>query len=94
MNTHAITELLLETVFSTWSVQTGYKEDNCGDPESWELSSAGEAEKRWHYSSVVRYSLDSNDLSMEAEESPLLRIVTKQQLVKTLQAEDFACINF
>jgi hypothetical protein len=38
----------------------------------------------------VGYSLDSNDMSTRAEESPLLRAVTKHQLVKTLQAgEDF-----
>jgi hypothetical protein len=43
-------------------------------------------------SSVTGYSLDSNNMSTEAEESPLLRAVTKQHLVKTLQAgEDLAC---
>jgi hypothetical protein len=37
------------------------------------------------------YSSDSNDVSTEAEESPLPRAVTKQRLVKTLQAgEDLA----
>jgi hypothetical protein len=41
--------LLLETVFSIWSVQRGYKKDNWGDPISRELSSAWEAEKRWRY---------------------------------------------
>jgi hypothetical protein len=39
------TELLLETVFSTRSVQRGYNKDNCGDPVSWGLSSACEAVK-------------------------------------------------
>jgi hypothetical protein len=34
----------------------------------------------------VGYWPDSNDLSTEAEESPLLRAVAKQRLVKTLQA--------
>jgi hypothetical protein len=72
-------------VFSTQSVQRGYREDNCGDPVGWELSSAMEAEKRWRYSSSVGYSPDSNDVSTGAEESPLLRAVTKQRLVKTLQ---------
>jgi hypothetical protein len=47
-----------------------------------------EAEKRWRYdeieSSVVEYSPDSNNVSTEAEESPLLRAVAKQRLVKTL----------
>jgi hypothetical protein len=43
-------------------------------------------------SSVVGYSPDSNDMSREAEESPLLRAVIMQQLVKTLQArDDLAC---
>jgi NAD-dependent dihydropyrimidine dehydrogenase PreA subunit len=41
-------------------------------------SSAREAEKIRHYSSVVGYLPDSNDVSTEAEESPLLRAVTKQ----------------
>jgi hypothetical protein len=73
-------------------VQRGYKEDNWGDPESWELNSAREAEKRWRYSSVdssvVGYSPDSNNVSTEAVESPLLRALTKQRLQA---GEDFAC---
>jgi hypothetical protein len=82
----------LEMVISTWSVKGGYKEDDWGDPVIWESSSTREAEKRRHHSSVVRYSPDSNDVSTEAEESPLLRAVTKQWLVKTLQSgEDLAC---
>jgi hypothetical protein len=84
-NTHATIELLLETVFSIRSLQRGYKEDSWGDPVSWQLSSARETEKRWRYSSVVVYSPDSNDVSTEAGESPLLRAVTKQRLVKTLK---------
>jgi hypothetical protein len=61
-----------------------------------DLSSAREAEKRQRYSSVdssvVGYSPESNDVSTEAEEFPLLRTVTKQRLVKSLQAgEDLAC---
>jgi hypothetical protein len=40
----------------------------------------------------VGYSTDSNDVNTEAEESPLLRAVTKQRIVKTLQGgEDLAC---
>jgi hypothetical protein len=31
MNTHATIQLLLETVFSTRSLQRGYKEDDWGD---------------------------------------------------------------
>jgi hypothetical protein len=30
-DTHATIEALLETVFSTWSVQMGYMEDNWGN---------------------------------------------------------------
>jgi hypothetical protein len=43
-----------------------YLEVNCSDP----VISVD--------NSVVGYSLDSNDMSREAEESPLLRAVTKQ----------------
>jgi hypothetical protein len=34
---------------------------------------------------VVGYSPDSNDISTEAEESPLFRAVTKQRLGKTIK---------
>jgi hypothetical protein len=51
------------------------------------LTSAREAEKKWRYSSVAGYSPNGNDVSTEAEESPLLRAVTKQRLVKIMQAE-------
>jgi hypothetical protein len=54
------------------------------------LSSAGEAEKRRRYNqvdiAVVGYSPNSNDVNTEPEKSPLLRAVTKQRPVKTLQA--------
>jgi hypothetical protein len=33
-------------------------------------------------SSVIGYSLDSNNMSIEAEESPLLRSITGKQLVE------------
>jgi hypothetical protein len=40
----------------------------------------------------MEYSPDSNDVSTEAEQSPLLEAVASKRLVKTLQAgEDFAC---
>jgi hypothetical protein len=91
MNMHATIELLLETVFCTQCVQRGYKEDNWGIPVSGELSLAREAEKRWHYSTFMGYLLDNNSMSTEGEESPLLKTVTKQRLVKTLQTgEDLA----
>jgi hypothetical protein len=95
MNIHAAIELLLEMVFYTPSLQRGCKEGIWGDPLSWELSSARDAEKEWHCSSVdnsvVGYSPNNKDVSTEAEESPFMSAVTKQWLVKTLQAgEDLA----
>jgi hypothetical protein len=51
-----------------------------------EFTSARQSEKIWRSSSVVGYSPDSNDVSTEAEESPLFRTVTKQRVVKALQA--------
>jgi hypothetical protein len=40
----------------------------------------------------VGYSPNSNNVNPEAEESPLLRAVTKQRLVKIIQAgEDLEC---
>jgi hypothetical protein len=44
-NTLATTELLLEMVFSTLSIQRHYKEDNQGAPVNSELSSVWEAVK-------------------------------------------------
>jgi hypothetical protein len=37
MNMNAAIELLLVTVFSTWFMQSGYKEDNWGYPVSCQL---------------------------------------------------------
>jgi hypothetical protein len=46
------------------------------------------------YNSVVGYSTDSNDVSTEAEESPLLEAVAWERLMMTLQAgEGLACSN-
>jgi hypothetical protein len=47
-NTHATIELLLETVFSTRSMQMAYNEDRWGDTVSLELSSVRESVKRGH----------------------------------------------
>jgi hypothetical protein len=50
------------------------------------LSSARETEKRWRYSSfdtsAVEYQSAGNGVTTEAEESPLLRSVTRKRLVK------------
>jgi hypothetical protein len=42
-------------------------------------------EDSWRYSSVAGYSPDSNNVSTEAGESPLLRFVTRKCLVEILQ---------
>jgi hypothetical protein len=58
-------------VFSAWSMPRYYLEDN------------------WRYSSVegsgAEYQPAGNVMTTEAEESPLLRFVTRKCLVKTLQ---------
>jgi hypothetical protein len=64
-----------------------------------QLSSARGAEKSLRCSSVdssvLGYSPDSNDVSTEIEESPLLRAVTEQRLEKKLHTgEDLACSDF
>jgi hypothetical protein len=46
-------------------------------PPAWELVN-------WSNGSVVGYLPDSNDMSTEAEESPLLRSITRKQLVETV----------
>jgi hypothetical protein len=74
-NTNTTIALLLETVFSTPSVQSRYKEDNWSDPVSCQLRvefCKGDCEDRtW---------------AREAEESPLLEAVAKERLMKTQQA--------
>jgi hypothetical protein len=55
-----------------------------------------EADMRWRLVELtlqlLGYSPDSNEVSKKAEESALLRFVTKQRLVKTPQAgENLAC---
>jgi hypothetical protein len=62
-------------MFTTRSVQSGYKEDNWGDLVSCQLRvkfCTGRSEDRiWAH---------------EAEESPLLEAVASEQLLETLQA--------
>jgi hypothetical protein len=45
-NTNTTIELLLEMAFSTQSVQSGYKEDNSGDPVRCQLSRKSQPLKR------------------------------------------------
>jgi hypothetical protein len=47
MNTNTTIELLLETVFSTRSVQSGYEKKKLGATS--QVSSTREVEKRWWY---------------------------------------------
>jgi hypothetical protein len=49
-------------------------------PPAWELVD-------WINSSVVGYSPENNDGSTEAENSPLLKAVIRERLVKTQQTE-------
>jgi hypothetical protein len=65
----------LEAVFSVQSNQRLYKE-NLQDKlvDSWQLR------QLW----AVRWSPASNDISMRAEESPLLGTITEEQLIKTV----------
>jgi hypothetical protein len=46
--------------------------------------------KGWRYSSVVGYSPDSNDVSTEAAESPLIETVASERQVKTQAAKGLA----
>jgi hypothetical protein len=62
-------------------------------PPAWQLSvqlsSAREADKRWRYNyvelRVMGYSPESNDLSTEAGEFPMLEAVARERLMKTQQ---------
>jgi hypothetical protein len=68
-------ELLLETVFSILSVQKGYKKR----VDVWELSWAVQGRLK---GLVAGYWPDSKNVITEAEESALLRSVTRKWLVK------------
>jgi hypothetical protein len=70
---HASTtiQLLLETAFSTRSVQSSYLEDNWGDPVSCQFSV-----ESW----VLHGRLKDTTWSREAEESPLLEAVARERL--------------
>jgi hypothetical protein len=46
-------------------------------PTAWKLVN-------WSKSSVLGYALDSNDVSTETEESPLLEVVSRKRLVETV----------
>jgi hypothetical protein len=52
---------------------------------SWSIESVEfckNVEKSWRYNSAMEYSPGGDDVSTEAEESPLLRSVTRKRLVK------------
>jgi RNase H-fold protein (predicted Holliday junction resolvase) len=70
-------------VFSTQSVQRGYKEDNWGD----QVSSVRETvKKRGRRKEFCKRVWDERTSAHEAEESPLSKTVTRERTVKTQQA--------
>jgi hypothetical protein len=85
-----------EKVFTMWSVQSCYKEENWGNPFIWglsvQLSSARESEKRWRYIWVDSWQeistggCDKRTWGWESEEFPLLEAVARERLIKTQQA--------
>jgi hypothetical protein len=75
MNTHTTIVLLLETVFSTWYMQSSYNEDNWGDPVSCQLSVG-----------FWMGGCEGGTWAREAEESPLLEAVAREMLMRTQQA--------
>jgi hypothetical protein len=70
------TEKLLEVVFFVKTAPRLYSENR----------------KLAEFSLVVGYSPDSNDVRAEAEESSLLRAVTRNRLVKA-ERQDLACCD-
>jgi hypothetical protein len=78
---HSTIKVLLKTVFSTQSVQRGYKEDKWG----LRVSSVLESMKK-------RAQLEG--FRRETEDWSLLETATRQLLVKTLRAsKDLACVT-
>jgi hypothetical protein len=62
-DTHETIEVLLETVFYTWSVQRGYKEDNCGaesNSSTVTLRVVGGDDKGSLESETVKYGRESH----------------------------------
>jgi hypothetical protein len=80
--------------FSIWSVLRSYNQSSWSN----EFSSVLQGRLRTDGNIIklrvnfLGYSPASNDVSTEAEESPLLGAINKQQLVKAMWAEeDLAC---
>jgi hypothetical protein len=78
MDMHTI-EVLLETVFSTRSMQRGDKEDNWGNQHNsvWEA-----VKKKKNWKRVGREPSFREGLRAEAQEFPLLEAVTSERLEK------------
>jgi hypothetical protein len=76
-------------MLSAQAVPKGYKKDNLNN----QVSSVQEAvKKRDSWKGAGSGPPFRKDLSMEAEESPLLEAVTRKRLVKTQQAgKDLMC---
>jgi hypothetical protein len=71
-------------------VKNGYKEDNWGDPNSWDLAVIWALQGRQKRDDAI---VELRDIRMtgktwgrEAKESPLLEAVARERLVKTQQA--------
>jgi hypothetical protein len=62
MNMHTTIELLLEMVFSSLSVQNGYKEDNWGNPLCWKSASEEETRRLVEMAASLEYSVESGVL--------------------------------
>jgi hypothetical protein len=86
-DTHITIDVLLEAVCSTLPVQRAYKGDNRGNKVNfvWDV-----VKKRDSWNVVEREPPFREDLNAEAETSPLLESVTRERLVKALQAGKFS----
>jgi hypothetical protein len=78
-------ELLLETVYSTRSVQSGYKEENWGNQFIWSLQ--GRLRRAGGIVSCqLRAEFCTGVWARELEESPLMEAFGRKRLLNTLQA--------
>jgi hypothetical protein len=66
-NTHTTIELLLETVFSTRPVQSGYKEDNWGNPVNSARVEAGSNTPSEYVGGDEKGSLESDTAKYDRE---------------------------
>lgn len=72
-------ELLLETLFSTWPVQSGYKKDNFGDPVE-----SHHVKKELVVSFQLKFEI-CTAMKKDVERMKLLDAVAREWLMKTKQ---------